>query len=204
MPPSTHRLRPWLVLGVALAALSLAVYWRLSASTAVALVVTNRTLFDLPVETLDGKADTLAPFRGRVALVVNVASECGLAYQYPGLETLYQRYRDRGFVVLAFPSDDFWQEPRDNAGIAAMCDARGVTFPVFGRSHIRGGSRSPVYTFLAETGEAPNWNFAKYLVGRDGRPRAFFGSLIAPDSRELTSAIEGALAESAGLHADRN
>lgn len=203
MSPSTLRIRPWHGLSIGLACLSLAVFWRLSASTAVA-TVTDQTLFDLPVETLNGQAASLAPYRGRVALVVNVASECGLAYQYPGLEALYQRYRDRGFVILAFPSDDFWQEPRDNAGIAEMCDARGVTFPVFGRSHVRGGSRSPVYAFLAETGEAPIWNFAKYLVGRDGRPRAFFGSLIGPDSAELASAIERALAESDGLHADRD
>jgi glutathione peroxidase len=97
--------------------------------------------------------------------------------------------------VLAFPSNDFWQEPNADADLQKVCDARGVTFPVFGKSHVRGDGRSAVYAFLASTGETPLWNFAKYLVGRDGRPRAFFGSLVGPDSATLTNAIERALAE---------
>jgi glutathione peroxidase len=128
-----------------------------------------------------------------VALVVNVASECGLAFQYPGLDTLYTRYKHRGFVILAYPSNDFWQEPNDDAGIQKVCDARGVTFPVFGKGHIRGGEQSAVYAFLSTTGETPAWNFAKYLVGRDGRVRAFFGSLVSPDDPQLIHAIERAL-----------
>ena len=195
MTLSSHRFNRFLVFGVAMATLVLALVWRLAAVTPVEPVAHGESFFDLPVESLDGQVQTLDAYQGHVALVVNVASECGLAYQYPGLEKLYERYRERGFVILAFPSDDFWQEPNDNAGIRQVCAARGVTFPVFGRSHVRGGERSAVYSFLAETGETPLWNFAKYLVGRDGRPRAFFGSLVSPDSEELTRAIERALAE---------
>ena len=190
-----------LMFGLPVAALVIAAAWRLSAVTAVEPSGGHRSLFELPVETLDGQLSTLEAYRGQVALVVNVASECGLAYQYPELEVLFQRYRDHGFVILAFPSNDFWQEPNDNAGIQQVCAARGVTFPVFGRSHIRGKDRSAVYEFLADTGETPLWNFAKYLVGRDGRPRAFFGSLVSPDSEALSRAIERALAESDPLEA---
>jgi glutathione peroxidase len=137
----------------------------------------------------------LASYKGQVVLVVNVASECSLASQYPGLDGLYRQYKDRGFVVLAFPSNDFWQEPNANENLQQVCDLRGVTFPVFAKSHVRGSERSPVYSFLSTTGETPLWNFAKYLVGRDGHPRAFFGSLVTPDSPVLTDAIERALAE---------
>jgi len=195
---------PWLIVGAIAVTLAAALYWRLSTVSPVTSVSRGESLFDLAVETLDGRTESLSAFRGRVVLVVNVASECGLAFQYPGLESLYTRYRDRGFVVLAFPSNDFWQEPNDNDGIAQVCGLRGLTFPVFGRSHVRGRERSAVYDFLARTGETPLWNFAKYLVGRDGRPRAFFGSLVPPDSRELADAIERALAESVTLEAGRD
>jgi len=169
--------------------------WRLSAVTAAPRHLTSASLFDFSVPDLDGRTVSLSAYRGQVVLVVNVASECGLAVQYPGLDALYRRYKDRGFVILAFPSNDFWQEPNADADIQTVCDARGVTFPVFAKSHVRGPQRSPVYDFLSTTGEAPLWNFAKYLVGRDGRPRAFFGSLVTPDSPVLTAAIERGLAE---------
>lgn len=177
---------------VALAGLA---FWRLSVVTPAPAGTPDASLYDFTVPDLDGHAVPLATYRGQVVLVVNVASECSLAAQYPGLDALYRRYKDRGFVVLAFPSNDFWQEPNADADLQKVCDARGVTFPVFGKSHVRGDDRSAVYAFLASTGETPLWNFAKYLVGRDGRPRAFFGSLVGPDSATLTSAIERALAE---------
>ena len=155
------------------------------------------SLYDYTVPDLDGHQAPLAVYRGQVALVVNVASECSLAVQYPGLDALYQQYRDQGFVILAFPSNDFWQEPNADADIQKVCDTRGVTFPVFAKSHVRGAGQSPVYAFLTATGETPLWNFAKFLVGRDGRPRAFFGSLVTPESPELLAAVQRALAESA-------
>jgi glutathione peroxidase len=169
--------------------------WRLSAVTSAPADLKSTSLFDFSVPDLDGHPVSLSAYRGQVVLVVNVASECGLAVQYPGLDTLYRRYKDRGFVILAFPSNDFWQEPNADADIQTVCNARGVTFPVFAKSHVRGSQRSPVYDFLSTTGETPLWNFAKYVVGRDGRPRGFFGSLVAPDSPALTGAIERVLAE---------
>ncbi len=185
-----------LFVGLLVAALGGAAAWRLSVIAPAQDAPGATSLFDFTADDLGGHPVSLASYRGQVMLVVNVASECALATQYPGLEDLYRVYKDRGFVVLAFPSNDFWQEPLDNGGIQRVCDARGVSFPVFAKSHVRGAERSPVFTFLASAGQTPAWNFAKYLVGRDGRPRAFFGSLVQPDSGALTSAIERALAES--------
>lgn len=195
--------RATLALGLVSAILAGGAAWRLSAVTPAAMVASTTSLYDFTVDDLGGHPVALAEYRGQVTLVVNVASECGLAFQYPELDTLYQRYRSRGFVVLAFPSNDFWQEPNDEAGIQQVCHARGVTFPVFARSHVRGPEQSPVYRFLATSGETPLWNFAKYLIGRDGRTRAFFGSLVSPDSPELAAAIDRALAESASMGASR-
>jgi len=198
--------RAALALGLVSALLAAGAVWRLAAVTpaaAGAAGASTASLYDFTVNDLSGHPVPLAAYRGQVTLVVNVASECGLAFQYPELDTLYQQYRARGFVILAFPSNDFWQEPNDEAGIQQVCSARGVTFPVFARSHVRGPDQSPVYRFLAASGETPLWNFAKYLVGRDGRPRAFFGSLVAPDSPELTAAIDRALAESVTIGAAR-
>lgn len=197
----------WKTLSLVAAALLLAAgafVWRLSVVAPVTRAAATPSLYDFTVPDLDGEAVPLSTWRGQVALVVNVASECGLAFQYPELDALYQRYRGRGFVVLAFPSNDFWQEPNDDAGIRQVCDTRGVSFPVFSKSHVRGPDQSPVYRFLGSTGEAPLWNFAKYLIGRDGRPRGFFGSLVSPDSPELLAAIERALAESVALEAGRD
>jgi len=187
-------LQTFIAVAAAVAGLAGAFAWRLSVVASVA-TPTAASFYDLTATSADGRVTPLGAYRGQVALVVNIASECGLAFQYPGLETLYREYRDRGFVILAFPSNDFWQEPNDDAGIQQVCGVRGVTFPVFGKGHIRGDEQSPVYAYLASTGEAPAWNFAKYLVGRDGRVRAFFGSLVSPDDEKLIGGIEEALGE---------
>jgi len=186
-------------LGVGFAALGALATWRLSVVEPFTTTASGASLYDFTVPDLDGHDAPLAAYRGQVALVVNVASECGLATQYPGLDRLYHRYKDEGFIILAFPSDDFWQEPNADADLQKVCDARGVTFPVFARSHVRGASRSPVYAFLGGSGQGPSWNFAKFLVGRDGRPRAFFGSLVTPESPELHEAVQRALAETAAI-----
>jgi glutathione peroxidase len=196
MPAGRPLLKGFLSVGLILALFAGLAAWRLSLVSEAPVVVGGPSLFDFTVNDLAGREVPLATYRGRVALVVNVASSCGLAVQYPGLDALYRRYYDRGFVILAFPSNDFWQEPNADADLQRVCDARGVTFPVFARSHVRGADRSPLYAFLATTGETPLWNFAKYLIGRDGRPRAFFGSLVSPDSPALVGAIERALLES--------
>ncbi len=155
------------------------------------------SVYDLAVAGLDGRPVHLDAYRGQVALVVNVASECGLATQYPDIERLYQRHRQRGFVVLAFPSNDFgWQEPGTSEDIRRTCDIRGITFPVFARTGVRSREgQSPVYALLTSAGPRPQWNFAKFLIGRDGMPRAFFGSLVQPGHASVESAIEAALAE---------
>ena len=202
--PARHRplLRWLLALSAAIAALTGAALWQLSVVAPLPPTSSAASLYDYTVPDLDGHDAPLTVYRGQVALVVNVASECGLAVQYPGLDALYKRFRDQGFVILAFPSNDFWQEPNADADIQKVCDMRGVTFPVFARSHVRGAERSPVYAFLGATGEAPIWNFAKFLVGRDGRPRAFFGSLVTPESPELVEAVQRALAESVRTDAE--
>ncbi len=153
-------------------------------------------LYDLTVNTLEGEPQSLALYKGKVALVVNVASECGFTPQYEGLQKLYERYKDRGFVLLGFPSNDFGgQEPGDGKQIRAFCSSHfHVTFPMFEKVKTRGEGQSPVYAFLAAKNGAPKWNFHKYVVGKDGAVAAAFASEVEPDSAALRVAIEAALA----------
>ena len=155
------------------------------------------TFYDLEVKSLAGSPGSLASYRGNVSLVVNVASQCGLTPQYAGLEALHRELHHRGFNVLAFPSNDFGgQEPGTPDEIAAFCQ-RGydVTFPMFEKVVTKAGAtQSPVYTFLGAAGDLPRWNFAKYLVARDGRVVQFFDSRVTPDDAQLRSAIEQAIA----------
>lgn len=160
----------------------------------------ERTLWDLTAVDLDGAHAPLARWRGRVALVVNVASECGFTDQYAGLQALQARFEARGLEVLGFPSDEFGgQEPGGPEAIRATCGAFGATFPVFAKGQTAPGpGQSPVYAYLgAATGKLPGWNFCKYVVGRDGRPRGFFASNVDPDDEALVALLERALAEPA-------
>jgi glutathione peroxidase len=137
-------------------------------------------------------------YGGKVLLVTNVASHCGFTKQYDGLEKLYKTYEAKGLVVLGFPSGDFaGQEFEDEAEIAKFCKQNfGVTFPMFSRSSVKGEAANPLFKGLtAKTGKEPAWNFNKYLVGRDGKVIAHFGSKVEPDSPEITKAIEAALAK---------
>jgi glutathione peroxidase len=155
------------------------------------------SLYDLKTKTLLGKPADLAEFRGKVTLVVNVASFCGYTPQYKGLEALHRELKDKGFSVLGFPSNDFGeQEPGTGEEIAKFCRLTyDVTFPMFAKVVTEAGaSQSPVYTFLGASGHLPQWNFAKYLVGKDGRVIAFYPSDVAPESLQLRSAIAKALA----------
>ncbi len=166
----------------------------MSATTRVRSAGVDGSAYGFSVPALDGTPTPLSTYEGTVSLIVNVASECGLAGQYQGIESLHRRYRDRGFTVLAFPSNDFLQETRDEAGIAQMCQMRGYTYPMFARTHVRGGDQVPLYRFLtAATGETPPWNFGKYLIDRQGRPLAYFGPFVEPDDPALIRAIESAL-----------
>jgi glutathione peroxidase len=154
-------------------------------------------IYALTARDLSRRKVSLATYRGKVALVVNTASECGYTPQYEGLEKLYETYRQRDFVVLAFPSDDFGgQEPGSEEEIAEFTRTKyGVTFPVFAKVHARGREVDAIFALLGEARGEPEWNFHKYVIARDGRPRAAFPSGVAPESSELRDAIEAALAE---------
>jgi glutathione peroxidase len=158
---------------------------------------TPASLYELKTQTLLGKPADLGEYRGKVTLVVNVASYCGYTPQYKGLEALHRELNGKGFAVLGFPSNDFGeQEPGSAEEIATFCKRTyDVTFPMFAKvvTH-RGASQSPVYSFLGATGHLPAWNFAKYVVGKDGRVRAFFASDVTPDDPALRRAIAEALA----------
>ena len=142
----------------------------------------------------DEKPQSLCQYAGRVVLVVNTASYCGFTPQYKGLEATYGRYRDRGLVVLGFPSNDFNQEKSSNKEIAEFCENTfGVKFPMFAASHVKGDKANALFRQLsAQTGEAPSWNFHKYLIGRDGKVIGHWGSRTTPE--ELAPQIEKLLA----------
>jgi glutathione peroxidase len=149
----------------------------------------------------DEKPQSLCQYAGKVVLVVNTASFCGFTSQYKGLEDLYAKYRDRGLVVLGFPSNDFGaQEPGSNGEIAKFCEGTfGVKFPMFTKTRVsaRAGSGvNPLFVDLERiTGSSPKWNFHKYLIARDGTTVESFNSLTSPDSSSLTSTIEKLLAQ---------
>lgn len=155
------------------------------------------SLYALSTTSLTGEPVDLAQYEGQVTLVVNVASKCGYTPQYAGLQTLHEEMAPLGVAVLGFPSNDFGgQEPGSAEQIREFCEGTyGVTFPMFAKVQTKAGAdQSPVYAFLGEqTGELPGWNFCKYLVGKDGKPVAFFESGVAPDSAELRAAIMDAL-----------
>jgi glutathione peroxidase len=140
---------------------------------------------------------SLCQFHGKVLLIVNTASECGYTPQYEGLETIYRRYRDKGFAVLGFPANDFGgQEPGTNKEIAQFCRVNyGITFPIFAKTSVVGANANPLFKQLAvKTGKPPRWNFHKYLLDRTGQPAAVFESAVEPEDRRLTSQIEKLLA----------
>jgi glutathione peroxidase len=156
-----------------------------------------KSFYDLKLPSLEGDAVDLAAYRGKVTLVVNVASQCGYTPQYSGLEKLHRELSTKGFSVLGFPSNDFGgQEPGSAKEIRKFCSVNyDVTFPVFEKVVTRpGASQSPAYAFLGRSGHLPGWNFGKYVVGKDGQVVAFFPSQVAPESPELRAAIDKALA----------
>ena len=140
----------------------------------------------------DESPQNLCQYAGKVVLVVNTASYCGFTPQYEGLEALYAKYRDRGLVVLGFPSNDFSQEPGSAKEISDFCyNTYGVKFPMLGKSHVRGGEANPMYMMLIrETGTAPKWNFYKYLIDRKGQVVGSYNSMVKPDDKQLVARIE--------------
>ena len=156
------------------------------------------SFYELETQRLDGTPAHLGDLRGLVTLVVNVASECGFTPQYAGLQRLHDELAGQGFAVLGFPSNEFGgQEPGTAEQIKTFCEGRfGVTFPMFAKVSTQPGpEQSPVYAFLTTGGDVPNWNFCKFLIGKDGRVREFFPSKVTPDDRRLRQAINEALAD---------
>jgi Glutathione peroxidase len=154
------------------------------------------TLYDFNVTTIDGQPISLAQYKGKVCLVVNVASRCGYTPQYKGLEALYRTYKDRGFVVLGFPSNDFGgQEPGTEAEIKQFCTTKyDVTFDLFAKVPVKGAQKVDVYKFLTEsTGNEVQWNFNKFLVDREGKVVKYYPSSVSPDSEALRKDIEALL-----------
>ena len=178
-----------------------------AAAAATAVAATGLTLmasapasfYDIQTNALDGKPGNLAQYKGKVALVVNVASKCGFTPQYTGLEKLYRELQPKGVVVLGFPSNDFGgQEPGTAQEIATFCKLTyDVTFPMFEKVVTKkGAGQSPVYAFLGQSGDLPAWNFSKYVVDKNGKVVAFFESAVTPEDPALRAAIAKALAGS--------
>ncbi len=161
------------------------------------------TIHDFELETIDGAQKKLADFKGQVLLVVNVASKCGLTPHYQGLQTLYEEKKGRGFAVLGFPCNQFGgQEPGSNADVKSFCATTyGVSFPMFSKIDVNGAKRAPLYAWLTGESTQPDgpgdivWNFAKFVVGRDGTIQARFNPRVEPSDPALRSAIDAALAE---------
>ena len=157
---------------------------------------------DFTVRSIDGEPVDLSQYRGTVVMIVNVASRCGFTKQYAGLQELYETYRDRGFVILGFPANNFLsQEPGTNEEIRQFCTTRfGVTFPMFEKISVKGDDIAPLYALLTdkkrngEFGGKISWNFNKFLIGRDGTVVARFGSRAKPSSPDVIEAVESALA----------
>jgi len=153
-------------------------------------------IYEYAVDRIDGRRTTLADYRGKVLLLVNVASKCGLTPQYAGLQSLYETYRERGFIVAGFPANEFGaQEPGSNDEISEFCQLNfGVTFPMFAKIVVKGAGIHPLYSELIRTppGGEIQWNFEKFLVDRDGNVTRF-APIVTPNDPGLIAAIEKAL-----------
>ena len=154
-------------------------------------------IYGFTLNSIDGKPAPLADYKGKVVLVVNVASQCGYTPQYSALEATYEKYKDRGFVILGFPANNFGaQEPGTNEEIKTFCTRKySVTFPMYAKISVKGPDQSPLYTYLTKdtgpgiTGDI-KWNFTKFLIDRNGNVVQRFEPAVTPDSKEVVSAIE--------------
>jgi len=160
-----------------------------------------KSIYDFTMKDIDGKPVPLSGFKGKVILIVNVASKCGFTKQYKGLQELYTKYSDKGLVILGFPANNFLrQEPGTDEEIKSFCSLNyGVTFPMFSKISVKGKDMHPLYRFLTDkeihpdTGGKITWNFNKFLAGRDGKIIHRFGSRTKPLSDKLVKALEQAL-----------
>jgi glutathione peroxidase len=154
-------------------------------------------VYSFTLNSIDGKPAPLADYKGKVVLLVNVASQCGYTPQYSALEAIYEKYKDQGFVILGFPANNFGaQEPGTNEEIKTFCTRKySVTFPMYSKISVKGADQAPLYAYLTKetgpgiTGEI-KWNFTKFLVDRDGKVIQRFEPAVTPDSKEVTGAIE--------------
>ncbi len=160
-------------------------------------------IYGIEAETITGETLRLGEYKGKVLLIVNTASKCGFTGQYEGLQKLYETYKDQGFVVLGFPSNDFLrQEPGTNEEIASFCKLNyGVTFPLFGKISVKGKNQHPLYTYLTSKQTNPqfsgriSWNFNKFLISSNGQVVGRFGSRTPPSDDKLATALQAALQE---------
>ncbi len=185
---------------IALASFGLSAFGALTVAQA---AEASKGPLDFTMNTIDGKPVDLSTYKGKVVLMVNVASKCGYTKQYSGLESLYKKYKDQGLVVMGFPANQFGaQEPGTNEQIAKFCqDNYAVDFPMFAKIVVKGEGIDPLYQTLTsqktdtiEPGDI-SWNFEKFLIGRDGKVVGRYKSAVKPDSDELTKAIEDQLAK---------
>jgi glutathione peroxidase len=154
-------------------------------------------IYDFTLPSIDGKPMPLAAFKGKVILLVNVASRCGFTPQYTALQSLYEKYKDQGFVIVGFPANNFGgQEPGTNEEIKTFCSRKyNVTFPLYSKVSVKGEDQTPLYQYLTSqtdpsiAGEI-KWNFTKFLVGRNGQIVQRFESKVTPDSKEIVNAID--------------
>ncbi|MBI2794281.1 MAG: glutathione peroxidase [Ignavibacteria bacterium] len=165
------------------------------------MLTSQTTLFDLTMKTIDGDEQSLSEYKGKVVVVVNVASYCGFTYQYSMLERLYSKYKDRGLVILAFPSNDFGaQEPGTDAEIKEFCNKNyNITFPMFSKITVKGNSKHPLYEWLTSGGGNSSlsgeikWNFEKFLIDKSGKVLARYKRDIEPTSEAFIADVEKAL-----------
>jgi glutathione peroxidase len=161
----------------------------------------DKSIYDFTMKSIDGGPVSLNSYKGKVVMVVNVASKCGFTPQYAGLEKLYETYKDRGFVIIGVPANNFaQQEPGTNEEIKTFCSRKyNVTFPMMSKVSVLGDDKTPLYVYLTNKSSDPKfggdikWNFTKFLFDREGRPVARFEPAVTPDSAEVTTAVEAAL-----------
>tara|TARA_B100000575_G_C22823002_1_gene483882 strand:+ start:85 stop:594 length:510 start_codon:yes stop_codon:yes gene_type:complete len=157
----------------------------------------DKVFYDFSIESISGGEIKLSDYRSKVVLLVNTASQCGFTPQYSGLQKIYDRYKDDGFVVLGVPSDDFNQELESNGDVKKFCEIRyGVNFPMTSIQKIKGEGAHPVYKWVSSNTSVigqPRWNFHKYLIGKDGKILNWFSSMTSPSSEGLIKQIEDAL-----------
>ena len=158
----------------------------------------SSNIFELNATTIEGDGIPLKQFQGKVILVVNTASRCGFTPQYKSLEQLFNKYKEKGFVVLAFPSNDFRQELSSNEEIKDFCEAYQLSFPIFAEGKVKGFGKQDLFKYLTEDSDGKSkgeirWNFEKFLVSRDGKLSQRFRSSLDPNHKQITQAIESLL-----------